>query len=45
MFEWKWWLKDIKQDKDVKVFSLFSCGGGSSMGYKRAGFEVWKRRN
>lgn len=40
MFDWKWWLKDIKQDKDVKVFSLFSCGGGSSMGYKRAGFEV-----
>lgn len=40
MFDWKWYLKDIKQDKDVKVFSCFSCGGGSSMGYKRAGFEV-----
>lgn len=40
MFEWKWYLKDIKQDKDVKVFSTFSCGGGSSMGYKRAGFDV-----
>lgn len=40
MFDWKWWLKDIKQDKDVTVFSCFSCGGGSSMGYKRAGFEV-----
>lgn len=40
MFEWKWVLKDIKQDKNVKVFSCFSCGGGSSMGYKRAGFEV-----
>lgn len=39
-FDWKWYLKDIKQDKDVKVFSTFSCGGGSSMGYKRAGFDV-----
>ena len=39
-FDWKWYLKDIKQDKDVKVFSTFSCGGGSSMGYKRAGFQV-----
>ena len=37
---WKWYLKDLKQDKDVKVFSCFSCGGGSSMGYKRAGFKV-----
>lgn len=40
MFGWKWYLSDIKQDKNVKVFSTFSCGGGSSMGYKRAGFEV-----
>ena len=40
MFDWKWYLSDIKQDKDVKVFSCFSCGGGSSMGYKRAGFVV-----
>ena len=39
-FDWKWYLKDIKQDKEVKVFSCFSCGGGSSMGYKRAGFQV-----
>lgn len=39
-FDWKWNLSDIKQDKDVKVFSTFSCGGGSSMGYKRAGFQV-----
>ena len=39
-FGWKWNLADIKQDKDVKVFSTFSCGGGSSMGYKRAGFQV-----
>lgn len=40
MFSVKWFLKDLKQDKPVKVFSIFSCGGGSSMGYKRAGFEV-----
>ena len=40
MFTWKWSLQDIKQDKDVKVFSTFSCGGGSSKGYKRAGFKV-----
>lgn len=39
-FSWKWNLSDIKQDKDVKVFTTFSCGGGSSMGYKRAGFDV-----
>ena len=39
-FDWKWYLKDLKQDKDVKVFTTFSCGGGSSMGYKRAGFQV-----
>lgn len=40
MFDWKWYLKDIKQNKNVKVFSCFSCGGGSTMGYKRAGFDV-----
>lgn len=40
MFSWKWQLADIKLDKPVTVFSTFSCGGGSSMGYKRAGFKV-----
>lgn len=40
MFSWKWTLDEIRQDKPVTVFSTFSCGGGSSMGYKRAGFEV-----
>lgn len=39
-FEWNWRLKDLEPDKDVKVFSTFSCGGGSSMGYKKAGFNV-----
>lgn len=32
-------LKDIRKN-GVKVFSCFSCGGGSSMGYKLAGCEV-----
>lgn len=40
MYNWKWYLKDLKQDKNVSVFSCFSCGGGSTMGYKRAGFKV-----
>ncbi len=40
MFNPIWYLHEIKQDKPVKVFTIFSCGGGSSMGYKRAGFEV-----
>lgn len=39
-FSWKWNLSELKSDKDVKVFTTFSCGGGSSMGYKRAGFQV-----
>lgn len=39
-FDWRWSLKDLNLDKDVKVFSTFSCGGGSTMGYKRAGFHV-----
>ena len=40
MYNWKWYLSELKQDKDVTVFSCFSCGGGSTMGYKRAGFKV-----
>lgn len=39
-FDWCWNISDIKQDKDIKVFTTFSCGGGSSLGYKRAGFKV-----
>lgn len=26
--DWKWNLSDIVHDKDVTVFSCFSCGGG-----------------
>ena len=40
VYSWNWSLNEIKQDKDVSVFSTFSCGGGSSLGYKRAGFRV-----
>lgn len=38
---YKWTLKDANFTKDRgKVFSCFSCGGGSTMGYKLAGFDV-----
>ena len=40
-FDWKWRLADLPPpDRDVSVFSCFSCGGGSTMGHKRAGFRV-----
>ena len=41
-FPWKWRLEDLdKRPKNGKtVFSCFSCGGGSSMGYKLAGYTV-----
>ncbi len=32
-------INNIKK-KNKKVFSCFSCGGGSSFGYKLAGFDV-----
>lgn len=40
-FNWKWTLKDATFTKDKgTVFSCFACGGGSTMGYKLAGFDV-----
>ena len=41
-FPWKWRLSDLEDvPKNGKtVFSCFSCGGGSSMGYKLAGYKV-----
>ena len=40
-FNYEWTLKDAIFLKDKgKVFSCFSCGGGSTMGYKLAGFDV-----
>ena len=38
---YNWTLKEAKFTKDKgKVFSCFACGGGSTMGYKLAGFDV-----
>ena len=38
---YNWTLKDANFTKDKgKVFSCFACGGGSTMGYKLAGFDV-----
>lgn len=40
-FAYKWYLNDAIFTKDKgKVFSCFACGGGSTMGYKLAGFDV-----
>lgn len=40
--EYIWYLKDLQNipKNGFKVFTTFSCGGGSSMGYKLAGYEV-----
>jgi len=39
--EYEWTLKDAVFTKDKgTVFSCFACGGGSTMGYKLAGFDV-----
>lgn len=40
--EWDWSLKDLDRvpKNGQKVFSCFSCGGGSTMGYKLAGYTV-----
>ena len=45
MFDYDWKLKDGYPSKGVekhgkKVYTTFSCGGGSSMGYKLAGYDV-----
>lgn len=41
LFPYNWTLKDAIFTKDKgKVFSCFACGGGSTMGYKLAGFDV-----
>lgn len=44
-FNYKWYLKDNYNVENIekhnkKVFSTFSCGGGSTMGYKLAGYKV-----
>lgn len=42
-FNWNWRLEDLDSVKknNKTVFSCFSCGGGSSMGYKLAGYTVF----
>ncbi len=44
LFPYKWFLKNGFPSKNIKyhgkkVFGTFVCGGGSTMGYKLAGFE------
>ena len=40
-FNYNWKLSETKFTKDKgTVFSCFACGGGSSFGYKLAGFDV-----
>lgn len=40
-YSYRWKLSEANFTKDKgKVFSCFSCGGGSTMGYKLAGFDV-----
>lgn len=40
--DYYWKLTDLQKVKSngLKVFSTFACGGGSTMGYKLAGYEV-----
>ena len=42
IFPYKWNLSDLKSvpKNGRTVFTCFSCGGGSSMGYKLAGYTV-----
>jgi len=44
LFSYEWYLKDGYPSKNIKpnnlnVFGIFICGGGSTMGYKLAGFN------
>ena len=39
MFNYNWSLKDYKKKRKYTVFGTFLCGGGSTMGYKLAGFN------
>jgi len=40
--DWKWTMANDypKEKNELKVFSCFACGGGSTMGYKLAGCDV-----
>ena len=41
-FTYEWNLSDLQkvEKNGLNVFSCFSCGGGSTMGYKMSGFNV-----
>lgn len=40
-FPWRWSFKDYPKEKNgLKVYSCFACGGGSTMGYELAGYDV-----
>lgn len=39
-FKYDWSFKDYPKKNRFTVMSTFACGGGSSMGYKLAGFDV-----
>lgn len=39
-YNYQWKLSELPVPTRGKVFSCFACGGGSSMGYKLAGFDV-----
>jgi len=38
-FPWNWSFKDYPEPVNLKVFGTFICGGGSTMGYKLAGYQ------
>ena len=38
--DWNWKFSDYPKSHGLKVFSCFACGGGSTMGYKLAGYDV-----
>ena len=40
MFSWNWSLNEINQDKDIKVFSTFSCGGVAPWDIKELGLKL-----
>ena len=40
MVGYEWHFKDYPKKSNKTVYSTFSCGGGSTMGYKLAGFDV-----
>lgn len=40
MLSYNWSKKDYPKSHGKTVFTTFACGGGSSMGYKMAGYDV-----